>query len=84
MFQAFVLPVTVPVTVSVTEDSDGVATKLKAVVPDMEEPPDRVLDVPVAQARSLFWVQLGSADPTMGLLGKFWNQISDETHPFHQ
>jgi hypothetical protein len=53
VFHAFMLPVCVPVTVSVTDGSDGVAVRLRAVVPDMKEPPGRVLDVPVAQARSL-------------------------------
>lgn len=62
---------------SVTEDSESVAVKPKAVVPDMKKLPDSVLDVPVAHARSLVWVQLGSADPTMGLPGKFWIQVSN-------
>jgi hypothetical protein len=60
------------VTVSVTEESDGVAVNPNAVVPDIKEPPDSVLDVPVAQALPPVWVQLGSEDPTMGLPGKFW------------
>jgi len=60
------------VTVSVTEESVGEAVRPRAVVPDMKEPPARVLDAPVAQAQPLVWVQLGSADPTMGLPRKFW------------
>ena len=58
-------------TVRVTLESDGVAVNPRAVVPDINVSPDTVLDTPVAHARSLFWVQLGSANPTIGLPGKF-------------
>ncbi len=64
-------PVSVPVMVSMTNESDGVAISPNAVVQNMKGPPESVLDVSVAHAWLLFWIQLGSADPTMGLPGKF-------------